>query len=81
LKNNSRLIVSVGFIDNLAWVAFCYAALYIPIAIAISISESYIVLAALLGMKFNQEKLKSHQKLGLVLTVAAAIILAAITRD
>jgi hypothetical protein len=32
-------------------------------------------------MKFNQEKLKSHQKLGLVLTVAAAIILAAITRD
>lgn len=80
LKHNSRLIVSVGFIDNLAWVSFCYATLYIPIAIAISISESYIALAAILGMRFNKEKLKSHQKLGLALTVAAAIILAAITR-
>ena len=81
LKNNSRLIVTMSFIDNLAWVAFSYASLYIPIAVVTSISESYIALAALLGLRYNAEKLKLHQKIGLVLTVAAAIILAGITRE
>lgn len=81
LKNNSRLALSVSFLDNLAWVAYTYAILYIPIAIATSISESYIALAAILGMKFNKEKLKRHQKFGLALTVVAAIILAVITKD
>lgn len=79
LKNNARLIVSVSFIDNLAWIAFSYATLFIPIAVATSITESYIVLAALLGLKINKEKLALHQKLGLVITALAAIILAAIT--
>ncbi len=81
LKDNTRLIVSVSFIDNLAWVCFSYATLYIPIAIATGISESYIALAAILGIKFNQEKLKLHQKLGLTLTIVAAIFLAFITKD
>ena len=79
-KRHKRLILGVGFIDNLAWVAFCYGTLYIPIAIVTSISESYIALAAFLGLVFNKEKLLSHQKLGFLLTVSAAVALAAITK-
>ena len=51
-----------SFIDNLAWVAFAYATLYVPIAIATGISESYIALAAALGIIINKEKLKKHWK-------------------
>ncbi|OGY97879.1 MAG: hypothetical protein A2855_02300 [Candidatus Liptonbacteria bacterium RIFCSPHIGHO2_01_FULL_57_28] len=81
LKHNKRLIFGVSIMDNLAWIAFTYATLYIPIAIATGISESYIALAVLLGVKFNKEKLEGHQKFGLVLTVLAAIILALITQE
>ncbi|MDO8610219.1 MAG: hypothetical protein Q7R95_06725, partial [bacterium] len=78
-KNNSKLILSVSFIDNLAWVAFSYATLYIPIAIATSISESYIVIAAYLGYKINKEKLRVHQTMGFVLTILATIVLTIVT--
>lgn len=88
-KENKKLILGVGFIDNLAWVAYAYSTLYIPIAVAAGISQGYIALAAVLGLAFNRkkflgitfyrEKLKIHQWFGLVITVAAVIILAVIT--
>ncbi len=74
-----RLILSVGIIDNMAWIAYAYSVLYLPIAIAVSISESYIALAALLGIFLNHEKLKKHQYLGLIITVVAVVVLARIT--
>lgn len=76
IQKNAPLLLSVSCIDNAAWIAFAYSTLSIPIAIATSISESYIVLAALLGLTLNKEKLGKHQVLGLVLTPIAAIILA-----
>lgn len=78
-KKNRGLIWSVSIIDNLAWVAFAFATLTIPIAIATGISESYIALAAVLGVVFNRERLRKHQVLGLVLALAAAIMLAVVT--
>ncbi len=78
-KTGKGLILAVGVIDNTAWVAYAYSVLYLPIAIAISITESYIVLAALLGIFLNRERLKIHQYFGLVITVVAVIILARIT--
>ncbi len=79
-KVNKRLILAVGFIDSLAWVAFSYAMLYIPIAIATGISESYIAIAAALGIFINKEKLKKHQWVGLAVCLMAAVILALITK-
>ncbi len=76
---NKRLILTVGVIDNLAWVAYSFATLYIPIAIAIGISESYIALACLLGLLINKEKLKTHQWAGMILAVIAVIALAIVT--
>mgnify|MGYP001602786024 CR=1 FL=1 len=75
-KGNKKLILGTGIFDNLAWVAYAFAALYMPIAIATSLTESYIALAALLGLLYNKETLKPHQYVGLVLCVVAAIILA-----
>ncbi len=78
-KKGKKLVLSVSFFDNLAWVAYAYSILYIPIAISIALSESYIALAALLGLVFNKEKLKTHQFLGLVMTIVSAVVLAVIT--
>jgi len=75
------LIIGVGLIDNGAWIAYSYSTLFIPIAVATSISEAYVALAAFLGLIFNHETLRKHQILGLVLAVAAAITLAAVTPD
>lgn len=75
-RGNKPLIFSVGLIDNLAWIFYTYSTLTIPIAIATAISESYIVLASLLGLWLNRERLRRHQMVGLLITVLAAIALA-----
>ena len=76
LQRYAPLIFSVSIIDNIAWVSFAYSTLTIPIAISTGISESYITLAALLGLIVNREKLKAHQYAGLVVTPVAAVLLA-----
>lgn len=78
-REEKRLIFSVGFFDNLAWVAYAAATVFIPIAVAIGISESYIALAAILGLVLNKEKLYRHQKIGLAVTITACICLAFIS--
>ncbi len=78
-RHHKRLIMNMGFFDTLAWVSFSYACLYLPIAIATSISEAYIVLAAGLGLVFNRERLKPHQYLGFALAVVALIALASVS--
>lgn len=74
-KKYKGLILGVSIADNLAWVSFSYSTLYIPIGIATGISESYIALAAYLGLRYNKEKLKTHQWWGFAITVAGAILL------
>jgi len=78
-KKNKHLILGVGFVDNLAWVAYSYSTTYIPIAIATSVSEAYIAFAAILGVVLNKETLRAHQVFGIVLAVVSVIALSAIT--
>ncbi len=75
-QTQKGLILSVGFFDNVAWVAFAMATARIPIAIASGISESYILLAALLGCIINHERLHRHQWLGFAIAVGSAMTLA-----
>lgn len=75
IKAHPKLIVSVSITDTVGWVAFAYSATYIPIGLAVGISEAYIALAVLLGLFINKEKLKKHQLLGAGITVTAAIVL------
>ena len=78
-RQNKRLIFNVSFFDNLAWIMFSFATLYIPIAIATSVSEGYIALASFLGFYFNREKLAYHQIFGLLLVIISIVALGSIT--
>lgn len=78
-KKAPALFGAMSAIDNMAWLAFGYATTFIPISIAATISESYIVLASALGICVNREKLKSHQIIGIVLAIGGVLILSAIT--
>ncbi len=75
-RENKKLTLSVSVLDNLAWVFFAYSMLYLPVAIATGLSESYIAIAVVLGLALNKEKLKKHQFVGLGLTIASAVTLA-----
>jgi len=76
-RRHKKLLLSTSIVDNSAWIFFAYATLSAPVAIVTAISESYIALAAFLGVWFNREKLQRHQWLGLCLAIAAAVLLAA----
>jgi len=77
-RNNKKVILQSGLIDNLAWLFFTFSFIYIPITISTGISESYIALAALLGVWYNKEKLAKHQWLGLVICIVVTVVLAMI---
>lgn len=79
-RNAKALIFSVSFFDNLAWLSFAGSMVFIPVGIATGISESYVALAAILGIAINHERLKKHQWVGLVLCVLSVMLLALITK-
>lgn len=74
-----RLVIFQGIFDNGAWLAYAYAVTTIPISITIAITESYIALAALLGISLNKEKLERHQYYGIAISLVAVIVLAVIS--
>lgn len=75
LKRYSRPILMTCFFDNIAWIAYAYATTYIPISIATTISESYVVLTVMLGIFINREKVLKHQIAGIIMTVASVFVL------
>ncbi|RJR31729.1 hypothetical protein C4569_01185 [Candidatus Parcubacteria bacterium] len=79
IYSNRNLLLPMGVIDKIAWVAFAFAMALAPISIAVALSESYIVVAVILGLAVNREKLNNHQKFGLVLATFSAITLAVMT--
>ena len=72
-----KLMLPMLISDNAAWVAFAFAMTLAPIGIAVALSESYIIVAVILGLAINRERLERHQKFGLIAAIAAAITLAA----
>ena len=69
-------LAKMCILDNAAWIAFAYAMVLAPIGIAVALSESYIIIGVILGVYINKDKLKAHQKVGLLLGLASAIVLA-----
>ena len=78
-KKHWKPIVIQGVLDNLAWIAFASAVIVLPISITIAITESYIALAAILGIVINKEKLQKHQYIGIGITIFSAIMLAVLS--
>jgi len=77
-KNPAQILV-MSIVDNVAWIAYAFAMVLVPIAIATGLSESSIIIAVLLGLFINKEKLQRHQKVGLIGAIVSAIVLAFIT--
>jgi uncharacterized membrane protein len=73
------LLISMSISDNVGWVAYAFAMSIVPIAVATGLSESSVIIAVLLGLFINREKLHFHQKIGLAVAVISALVLAAIT--
>jgi drug/metabolite transporter (DMT)-like permease len=71
-------LIGQTFFDNFGWVTYAAATTLLPISIAASISESYIILAAMLGYLVNKERLNSHQKVGIVVTLISVVLLTAL---
>lgn len=78
-QNYPKTIIGQGVLDNVAWVAFGIATTHIPIAIATTISESYIALAVLLGIFVNRESLKAYQIAGVIIATIGVITLSYIS--
>jgi len=79
-RDHKKLIFGAGLFDIMAWVSYSYSMLYLPIAIATGITETYVILASILGIIFNKEKLKKHQWVGFFITIVSAISLAFIAK-
>ncbi|MBI2632714.1 DMT family transporter [Candidatus Pacearchaeota archaeon] len=75
---NKKLLFSMCTLDNIAWVAFAFSMTLAPIALAVALSESYIIIAVLLGLFVNKEYLRKHQKIGLIIAIISAILLASL---
>ncbi|MBP9821522.1 MAG: DMT family transporter [Candidatus Pacebacteria bacterium] len=76
IKTYPGLLLKMAILDNIAWIAFAFAMIFAPIGIAAALSESYIIIAVLLGIFINKEKIELHQKIGLAVAIIAMIILA-----
>ena len=75
LRHEPMNLLRMSFLDNFAWIAYAFAMSMAPIGIVTSLTESSIVVAVLLGLFWNKEKLQHHQKIGLVGAVVCAICL------
>lgn len=76
---NPSVLLPMSVADKAAWLAFAFAMSVAPIGVATALSESYIIIAVILGLFINREKTRRHQKFGLAIALAAAIVLASIT--
>lgn len=76
IRKNIKTVSAQSVLDNVAWLAYAKAVTTLPIAITVGITESFVALAALLGIAFNKEKLTALQIAGIGITLCAAIALA-----
>lgn len=79
IASNKKILLPMSIADKAAWVAFAFAMSLAPIAVAVALSESYIIIAVILGFTLNKERVLAHQKIGLVTATFAAVVLASIT--
>lgn len=79
IQENRSVLLQMSIADKAAWVAFAFAMTLAPIGIVVALSESYIIIAVILGLAISRERLEFHQKVGLVTAVVAVIALAAST--
>jgi drug/metabolite transporter (DMT)-like permease len=80
-RTYARVIIAVAVFDTAAWIAYSFAVLTLPIALTIGITESYVALAAFLGLRFNHEKFERHQIVGGLIAIGCSIALGIISQS
>lgn len=78
LRTHPVPIVGQSLLDNAGWVAFGFATSQSFISVTSTISEGYVILAVLLGILINREKLYIHQKIGITASLVGIILLASL---
>lgn len=79
LRATRGLALMMSISDNIGWIAYAFAMSMIPIAVATGLSEASVIVAVLLGIFVSKERLQNHQRFGLVVALASAILLAFVT--
>jgi drug/metabolite transporter (DMT)-like permease len=79
VRSSRGLILAMSIADNIGWIGYAVAMVLVPVGVATGISESSTIIAVLLGLFINKEKLQRHQKVGLVIALVSVITLATIT--
>ena len=59
IREQKGKLITMALLDNIAWIAFAAAMTFTQIAIAVALSESYIIIAVLLGVYVNKEYLRN----------------------
>lgn len=68
----------VCILGNLAWIFYANAVLYLPIPVVTMITECYVVIATVLGILVNGERLMIHQIVGAGISISAVIFLSSV---
>ncbi|MFA6095313.1 MAG: DMT family transporter [Candidatus Paceibacterota bacterium] len=75
-KGSIGTMLPMSISDKAACLAYTISMTLVPIGVATALSESYIIVAVILGLMVNKERLHVHQEIGLFGSIAAALILA-----
>ena len=76
---NKRLILFTSIIDILAWVFYAFATVRGEISVIATIVAGYAVIALILGVKFNNERLSFWQYFGATIVFLGVIIMSFIS--
>ncbi|MBI5134941.1 DMT family transporter [Candidatus Uhrbacteria bacterium] len=79
LRRHGPLLASMAVADTMAWIFYSFATSAMYISVANAMSESYVIIAAVLGVVVNHERLKRHQQVGAALAFVGVIWLASIS--
>ena len=78
-RAHAGLLFCVASLYLVAFLAFAMATTKSPISVVTTISQCYIVLTVLLGVRVNKEKLTRHQTAGIAAAVVGILVLAALS--
>lgn len=73
--NHKGLIVATGIIDTAAWLFYAFAISREDISIITAIVAGYAVIAIILGVKFNGERLSYWQLFGMFLVLFGVMMI------
>lgn len=76
---NKRLILFTGIIDIIAWVFYAFATVRGEISVIATIVAGYAVIALILAVKFNNERLSFWQYFGATIVFLGVIIMSFIS--